>query len=956
MVWKENGKFGIHTGRTLRNSSTSLGKADCGFLIKTVRNQNINFTDEQVRGCLKRFQIGDGLDEDSVVKESRDDRHWRFGGGGGYLDYRVLYSLGKRKRWLMTTVLREKIPEDYDSGNEYKVILVERLSVHGSSWYCSSPRLRRGDCRAVLEGEEARKPKRRKFAHVGDLRSKSNDACKTEILYEVNQTESSSCWPSYLQHDLRDFREQNKARCKKKGVKNKTRLWGEFSNYDLNKTPYQILRERNLDYGPETDHSKDKLVSSSDKQEHFSRLDKCDFDLGKYISEALAGTSAKTDNKNRKKNGKTSVLKETELKAVNPASSQLVKYHEKGSAVHVNCVDVLDGIHANPGIGTTNVGHPGVPVTTASVPQNRSFSVDVDITNDKLDRQALHMQFGEMYIEGESAPRRFSIGVSDPSTKFVFTCHPYSTKTTDERAIRVTVAVVSDALPSQQSQHCKEFLENFFGILECESKVLEEPLPADKSSLDYSPNSNNNQLDRVAVMPFDLLCDINRWSYRALTVSLALPDILSNNALFPAQPATGDGESKTTIIPDTVVCEVCCCEFYHDTRDDTRTFAFPCTALKACLHWFCNDCWKGYLSAQLQQGKIFVKCPAYDCNTIVDDVTLMGLLPGMFRKLLTMRQEKAVEMSSKWKWCPRNKCNLVVKAASHKGFKGKEDKTASLPVHCSCGHTWCFSCQEEPHWPASCNEAAFFHSQTETYEEIVKTKSGGITSVNVKRCPHCSYPIEKNQGCPHMVCGMCEGEFCWTCLGPWNDKHWSADCDQKFKEEEEVELVNDIGSTRFNANLRVAIVNRMARAGPMLYKKYSAVKRLEEALHFHEVFNSHCPPVKRSTPSSNNLLLSLYNSHHLPKYLKLSADFKFLAHFVVEGVSILMAVSKTKRRHNELKRLVSTLLFVAERLEHLADKRKLCSQSDKVHFEMLLKAGKHCIECVRRVCTNIHHP
>ena len=569
MVWKENGKFGIHTGRTLRKTSTSPGKADCGFLIKTVRNQNIHFTDEQVRGCLKKFQIGDGLDEDNVVKESRDDHQWRFGGGRGYLDDRVLYSLGKRKRWLVSMVLRDKIPEDFDAENDYKVILVERLSVQGSSWYCSSPRLRRGDCRAVLEGEEARKPKRRKFAHVGDLRGKSNDSSKTEIVYEVSQTEPSSCWPSYLQHDRdwREFRAENKARCKTKGVKNKTRLWGEFSKYDLNKTAHQTLQERILDFSPETDLGKDELVSSSDNQENFSLLNKCDFDVGKYISEVLAATAAKSDRKIGKKNGKTSVLKETELTAVNSASSQLVKSHGKGSAVHVDRVNIWGGIHDDPEIGTT-IAHPSVPVATESVPQNRSFSVDVDIISGKLDMHALQVQFGEMYIEGESIPRRFSIGLSDLSTKFVFTCQPYSIKTTEERAERVSVSVVSDALPSQQSQHCKEFLENFFGILEHESKVMEKPLPADKCSLGCSPNTSNSQLNRVAVMPFDLLYDINKCSHKASTVSLALPDILRTVALCPAPSVVAaDGGAKTTIIPETVVCEICCCEFYHDTCD-----------------------------------------------------------------------------------------------------------------------------------------------------------------------------------------------------------------------------------------------------------------------------------------------------------------------------------------------------------------------------------------------------
>merc|ERR1711964_572897 len=38
---------------------------------------------------------------------------------------------------------------------------------------------------------------------------------------------------------------------------------------------------------------------------------------------------------------------------------------------------------------------------------------------------------------------------------------------------------------------------------------------------------------------------------------------------------------------------------------------------------------------------------------------------------------------------------------------------------------------------------------------------------NTKPCPGCDKPIEKNQGCNHMTCAVCQCEFCWTCGGPY---------------------------------------------------------------------------------------------------------------------------------------------------------------------------------------------
>lgn len=566
MVWKESGKYGIHTGRTLRKSSERISNRERGFLIKTVANTDINFTDEDVKRCLKKFQVQDGFNNEDVAKHSRSTRHWGFGGRGGFSDNSVLFSIGKRKRWLVPTILREKIPDDFDSENDYKVVLVERVSVNGSSWYCRSPRLQHGDCTAVLDGADLRKPKRRKFAHVGDLRKESN---KPEIFYEVNHTESLTSWPSYLQHDWRESRDGTKAKCKKKGKKNKRRLWGDHRKSELGKEVSGNQEKGLFDHDVKCGVGKEKLlVLSADNFEHCSspvpdENDFPDFDIGSYICQTLTRPGLK----NAKKHVKVTGNDDMSLTTVNPASSQRVNLHGKGLAVYIDPVASQNDYHDNNDNTDFAASTVTAPLTTENVP-SKTVSVDVDIESEKLNSRELYEQFGETYKEGASLPRRFSICPTNQSSKFVFTCQPQPAQDADNGTQRVAVTVVSDVLPSKKFQNCKEFLCNSFDIDEQKSRIEEEP--AADAVPDCNPVSSSKCSQRVAVMPFDLLCDVNRWSYKTSLPSLAVPDALPSKT--HRTEAVCSGEPKAAILPDAIMCEICFCEVYHDSSDGKKDF------------------------------------------------------------------------------------------------------------------------------------------------------------------------------------------------------------------------------------------------------------------------------------------------------------------------------------------------------------------------------------------------
>lgn len=65
---------------------------------------------------------------------------------------------------------------------------------------------------------------------------------------------------------------------------------------------------------------------------------------------------------------------------------------------------------------------------------------------------------------------------------------------------------------------------------------------------------------------------------------------------------TNDGITRPEI------CIICCSDMNEST---------PMTALKACRHWLCNECWKQYLESSVKANKV-IRCPEWNCCSLVD--------------------------------------------------------------------------------------------------------------------------------------------------------------------------------------------------------------------------------------------------------------------------------------------------------------------------------------------------
>ncbi|KFK31185.1 hypothetical protein AALP_AA6G079600 [Arabis alpina] len=193
----------------------------------------------------------------------------------------------------------------------------------------------------------------------------------------------------------------------------------------------------------------------------------------------------------------------------------------------------------------------------------------------------------------------------------------------------------------------------------------------------------------------------------------------------------------------------------------------------SCGHPYCVTCWTGYIAAKIDEGPgcLKVKCPEPSCcaaigQDLIDKVSSQQDKEKYDRFLLRSYIE---DSGKKIKWCPSPGCEYAVDLFG----SGSEN----YDVSCLCSYSFCWNCSEDAHSPVDCDTVS--HWIFKNNDESENTK---WILVNTKPCPRCKRSIEKNEGCMHMTCtSPCKYEFCWTCLGDWDDGNHRC---HKFRDDE----------------------------------------------------------------------------------------------------------------------------------------------------------------------------
>lgn len=126
-----------------------------------------------------------------------------------------------------------------------------------------------------------------------------------------------------------------------------------------------------------------------------------------------------------------------------------------------------------------------------------------------------------------------------------------------------------------------------------------------------------------------------------------------------------------------------------------------------------------------------------------------------------------VALDSNRAWCPQAGCETICHICTTNGHT----VGSGVPVKCpSCDKEFCSVCSATWHPGMTCQEHGKMLVKR-GMEHGANTPSilGDILVFNdgsseIKRCPMCNIPIERDAGCAQMMCKRCKHVFCWFCL------------------------------------------------------------------------------------------------------------------------------------------------------------------------------------------------
>ncbi|KAI5921257.1 hypothetical protein F4810DRAFT_372432 [Camillea tinctor] len=185
----------------------------------------------------------------------------------------------------------------------------------------------------------------------------------------------------------------------------------------------------------------------------------------------------------------------------------------------------------------------------------------------------------------------------------------------------------------------------------------------------------------------------------------------------------------------------------------------------SCGHVYCLDCFENLCMSATRQDTPVRICCAGDGSTCS---TILGL-PELQAHLSSTAFEELLEQSfasyvrqhpQQLRYCPSADCDAVYRAAPDAAADA--DPAPNREHTCPrCLATVCTACHEQHDRALSCAEHR--DRATGRWAAFLRFKK----EVGIKDCPRCGTPIEKTDGCDHVLC-RCGAHVCWVCLADFD--------------------------------------------------------------------------------------------------------------------------------------------------------------------------------------------
>ncbi len=204
---------------------------------------------------------------------------------------------------------------------------------------------------------------------------------------------------------------------------------------------------------------------------------------------------------------------------------------------------------------------------------------------------------------------------------------------------------------------------------------------------------------------------------------------------------------------------------------------------------FSLQCMLQYVMFEVSEGAYDISCPDPECEKqgVLQLLEVEAIAGGdVAEKHRRFRLNTEVALDRNRTWCPAPDCGTIChicQPSSSAAATAMVAEETGVAVSCpSCSKEFCSLCSANFHPGKTCAQNG---------EEIVRSQEaagGGIGLApaaeflggasflggDIKPCPMCRVPIERDAGCAQMMCKRCKHVFCWFCLASLDVSYTSA--------------------------------------------------------------------------------------------------------------------------------------------------------------------------------------